>query len=171
MTEFATRVSEWQAFYNTLGGVSATMAGLLFTSLALNAHLLKNAYLRVVAQQAFFNFSALLLISLLMLQPRQHPITTAIPLGVLGALSFGRILLALSAVRKSGASAENARWASRLMLLSLLAYASLIGFAGLIATGGTEFLRLLQSVAVLLLIGTARLCWELLQHGSGETHA
>ncbi|WP_309715642.1 hypothetical protein [Armatimonas sp.] len=165
MNEFATRVTEWQPFYYTLSGVSATMAGLLFTSLSLNPKLLSNHYLRMVSQQAFLNFSFLLLLGLMLLQPRQQPLRLALSLSVLGTIGFFRLTSVLVNLRKAGATSTDARWAARLMGVSLLVFVLLLLVARLIYTGQAEALHLLQGITVTLLISTGKLCWELLQHG------
>jgi len=164
MSEFATRAAEWATYYATLGGVSATMAGLLFTSLALNPKMLHNLYLKAVAQQAFMNFSCLLLLALVLLQPQQKPLRVALTLVSLGLVALGRIVFVHVQLQRTRVSTE-ARWASRLMGISALAYALLLPSARLILQGQPDTLYTIQAVTLVLLIGTGRLCWELLLHG------
>lgn len=169
MSEFAQRTAEWQPFYSTLGGVSATMAGLLFTSLTLNPQLLRNAYLKVVAQQSFVNFSLLLMLALLLLQPRQQPIRLATAIVVLGVTSLVRLMAVLRGLKKSGVLPSGESWAARLLRLSQVAYALMVGIGAMILMGVADALYLLQAIVVILLAGTGRLCWELLHQGKPAT--
>jgi hypothetical protein len=63
---------DWHDFFMLSGGASATLLGLLFVALSLNADLIFSGHapqLKPLAEQAFRNFLSLIVISLLLLGP------------------------------------------------------------------------------------------------------
>ena len=65
-------MSVWHEFYDMVGAAAATLMGLLFVSVSLNADLIlgsKNRHSKRLAEQAFQNFIAALVVSLLVLIP------------------------------------------------------------------------------------------------------
>lgn len=160
--DFSQRIAEWQVFYATLAGVSATLAGLLFVSLSLNIDRLLDRRFgatRVLAFHAFTNFLYLVLFALLFLIPRQKPVGVGLPLLALAAMAFGQTW---SARRQALAQGERLPERLRLYRLSLLVYGSLMLSALLTLRGAVLVLHLLVGLMIWLLAWAARLAWDLL---------
>ena len=67
------RIPEWQAFYSTLATASATLTGLLFVAMSLNANIRSdedNAHLMRIARDTLGHFLVVLMTSLMFLVPR-----------------------------------------------------------------------------------------------------
>jgi hypothetical protein len=65
-------MNEWHEFYDVVAGVAATLLGLLFVSVSLNAEVIlggKNKHAKRLAEQAFQNYLGVLVIALLVLIP------------------------------------------------------------------------------------------------------
>ena len=87
MTDFSRQVGEWQVFYATIMGCSATLLGLLFVSVSLNRSVIKhkdNAHLMFYSRQTFGLFLSIISISLTLLIPSQSPSGIGIPLTCIG---------------------------------------------------------------------------------------
>jgi len=66
----------WQQFYEMIGGAAATLLGLLFVSMSLNAETILgpgHEHSRRLAEQAFQNYLAVLVIALVVVFPRMTP--------------------------------------------------------------------------------------------------
>ena len=62
----------WASFYETLGGAAAALLGLLFVSVSVRAEQIlgaKHGHARRIAEQAFHNYLAVLMVSLVSLMP------------------------------------------------------------------------------------------------------
>src|SRR5690242_11083074 len=82
---FASAVAEWHDFYAAVAGVSATLVGLLFVSLAINPLVMgdrRPAGLRTWAGQTFHNFLVVLTVSLVALIPQLSVTALVATLGV-----------------------------------------------------------------------------------------
>src|ERR1700681_2556098 len=69
---FSQHLDLWHDFYIVLGGASATLVGLLFVAISLNADLITNraqAPLRAVASNTFISFLLVLVYTLFLLFP------------------------------------------------------------------------------------------------------
>jgi hypothetical protein len=65
-------MNAWHEFYDMIGGASATLLGLLFVSVSLNAEIIlgaKNKHSKRLAEQAFQNYMGVLVVSLMVLIP------------------------------------------------------------------------------------------------------
>src|ERR1700742_202094 len=91
-------VQPWQQFYEMLGGVAATLLGLLFVAVSLNAERILSAaheHSRRLAEQAFQNYLAVLVVSLFVEMPGYGPsalgFTLLIMSGIWGAWAVVRL--------------------------------------------------------------------------------
>jgi hypothetical protein len=69
-------MQEWFGFYAVAGGAAATLMGLLFVAVSMNAAVILNethAHQRRLAEQAFQNYVVVLLVSLIALFPSLSP--------------------------------------------------------------------------------------------------
>ena len=132
MDTFAAQVQEWQLFYATLAGASATLTGLLFVSLSLNIDLLnqpQNAHLMRRAGQAFASFLYILTIALTFLIPDQTPAGLGIVMLILGGIGFYRLGRRIfETLRESRSQALTLEFFNEYWLLAL-AYLGLVGIA------------------------------------------
>lgn len=72
---FSQQLGEWHDFYIVLGGAAATLVGLLFIAISLNAELITSraqAPLRAVASNTFVSFLLVLLYALFLLFPNDN---------------------------------------------------------------------------------------------------
>ncbi len=90
MDAFAQAVTGWHDFYLMVGTAGATLLGLLFVSLSINADTIarpENADLRALAEQTFSTFLYILAFAVLFLIPDQIAFGLGFPL--LGVAGFG----------------------------------------------------------------------------------
>ena len=155
----------WLQFYAVIGAAAATLMGLLFVAVSLNAAaaLAKGPHgSRRIAEQAFQNFLAVLMVALLALLPD------------LTVVTFGRVtLLTTSAwtvwvlVRLWQALAEPSRHETRATafrqhLSTLIGFAMLIYAASRMAVGGPDARDSLAAATIVLLFSATEKAWGLL---------
>ena len=159
-------MQSWSSYFGTLGGASATLLGLLFVAVSVNASATLGSHDRLtrdVAEQAFQNYLAVMLVALLALFPR------------LETWIFGLICLLAASARAVWLAPRLARTFAPIhargpMLAALRRHlATVIGFALLIvATArmtlvrGENFNMLAASTMVLMFSATAA-SWDLLR--------
>ena len=155
----------WFTFYAVIGAAAATLTGLLFVAMSMNAA----AALargpegsRRLAEQAFENYLAVLMVSLLSLFPD------------MSSLTFGRVTLMVIAiwavlvmVRLYQAAAEpsvhETRWAAlRRHLSTLIGFGMVIFSAARMALGHDDVHDLLASANIVLLFSATEKAWGLL---------
>src|ERR1051325_11210391 len=88
MSEAADILREWHDFYLLAGTAAATLHGLLFIAVTLNADLILSGsrpHIKRVAEQAFQNYIAVLFLSMLFLVAGQPPRVLAVQTVVLAA--------------------------------------------------------------------------------------
>ena len=99
MADFSSQVNEWQLFYATIMGCSATLLGLLYVSVSLNRSVIlnkDNAQLMFYSRQTFGLFLSVISISLTFLIPHQSASGIGIPItciGVTGLYAAARGLI------------------------------------------------------------------------------
>ncbi len=155
----------WFGFYSVLGGFAATLLGLLFVAVSINVTaILGDAHgnLKRLAEQAFQNYLAVMLVSLLAIFPTldisELGFATLAVTAVWSAWVLIRLYLALTRTYEPG---------SRLLSLRRQ-FSSLIGFALLIAAAlrmafALGDSRTLFAVAnIVLLFSATTVSWELL---------
>jgi hypothetical protein len=161
--EFIERLTEWQPFCAALAGVSATFAGLLFVSLSVNPVLLqgKDVGADRLAQHTFGCFIYLVLTSLVLMIPRQGPMSIGLPLFGLGLLGL------LSTLRsRRGAGASKAVSISRnhaMYQLSMATYATSMGVALSMINRWEQALYALVALMLWQFSWASRLAWDLLK--------
>ncbi|HEX4861958.1 MAG TPA: hypothetical protein VFV07_12020 [Rhizomicrobium sp.] len=163
----------WEQFYEMLGGVAATLLGLLFVSVSINAETIlgpTHMHSRRLAEQAFQNYIMVLITSLLIVIPTMDP------------FSLGQTLLWMSGIWGVWAVARAARsimnseklgWVrlARRYAVTLLGFATLI-YAGLqLMEGHTKKPDIVAIGAMILLISATIVSWELLINLAHEKYA
>jgi hypothetical protein len=159
MTDFSRLVGEWQVFYATIMGCSATLLGLLFVSVSLNRSVIMNrdnAHLMFYSRQTFGLFLAIISISLTLIIPRQSPTGVGIPLtciGTSGLFMAARGLASRIRMREYAAALRRYGW-------------SAVAFTGIIAASlhvlfflDTRSLSLVMATMIMLLVSATRSSW------------
>jgi hypothetical protein len=91
MEDFVARMREWQLFYGTLAGVTATLVGLLFVALYMNVDLFIQAehqYMKRISRIVFGSFILVLFTSLMFLIPHQTPVFLGLALLVASGVAL-----------------------------------------------------------------------------------
>ena len=168
--DFTSLIRDWQVFYATLATASATLVGLLFLAITLNAESLlarRNAWRLRVARKAFGDFILVLMSSVVFLVPRMPPLGFCVALAVLGiAVTFG-FTRSFAASLRSGDSPG--LWHSaRTFGLSLVGSLGLIASSILIFLGYTDALYWLVAVWTALIASACATAWTLLTSVRGR---
>jgi hypothetical protein len=155
----------WSTFFAVISGAAATMTGLLFVAMSMNAAVALSRGprgSRRLTEQAFENYLAVLMVSLLALIPGM-----SLP-------TFGRTALAVTAswtlwvlVRFYQAAAEPSVHESRLSairhhLSTLIGFGMLVYSAGRMAFGGPDMHDIVASAMIVLLFSATAKAWGLL---------
>jgi len=155
----------WFGFYTVIGAAAATLTGLLFVALSMNAAVALSKGpegSRRLAEQAFENYLAVLMVSLLSLYPDMT------------LLSFGRITLMVVAswtvwvlIRLYQAASEpsvhETRWvALRRHLSTMVGFGLLIYAAARMAWDGKDTRDTLAAANIVLLFSATEKAWGLL---------
>lgn len=162
---------DWSQFYATIAAASAALLGLLFVAVSVNAAAAlgpKELVSRRLVEQAFQNYLAVMMVSLLALFPH------------IGARTFGGVTLAATAswsiwvfIRTAQAAAQRQPWRSRAAALRRH-LSSLFGFTVMLVVAlrllmqwGADFSWLAAGMLVLLFSATS-VSWELLSRIAGR---
>jgi hypothetical protein len=159
---FSQQISEWQIFFATVAGASATLMGLVFLSLSLKLDVLrqmKDNSLRQMAWQTFTNFFFVVMFALVFLVPGQTPLGLALPLFIICAVAIAITVSQGFRARMGGLSLT---YLVKEMVPSLLAYLGMIAVVALIYVGNMQSLVWLLPVIVVLLAVAVRNAWTLL---------
>lgn len=168
MTDFSLRVGEWQIFYATIMGCSATLLGLLFIAVSLNKGVIShrdNAHLKFYSRQTFGLFLSIIGISLTFLIPRQSPSGIGIPLACIGTTGLAAAVQGLIS-----------RFRKKERILGLRRYGwPVLAFAGIIFASlhvmfflDTQSLFLVMAGMIMLLTSATRSSWFLLIDLQGD---
>jgi hypothetical protein len=159
---FARGIDGWHDFYLLVGTASATLVGLLFLALSLNADILHRdefGAVRALARRSFFAFINLVVVSGVMLIPQQSPRGVGVPLVCIGGLSFiGTIRRTVQDLRGVEREWEMLR-DSGLMLVGM---AALITVGILLWSGQSSVLNWLTGAILALLSVASQSAWKLL---------
>ncbi len=154
----------WEQFYEMLGGVSATLLGLLFVSVSINAETIlgpAHTHTRHLAEQAFQNYLMVLIISLLIVIPTMRPASLGQSLlwmaGLWGVWAVARAARSLNSVGREGWFKHVRRYAVTLTGFGLLIYAGLQLLNGATTTPDNVAIG-----AMVLLLSATIVSWELL---------
>jgi hypothetical protein len=154
----------WEQFYEMLGGVAATLLGLLFVSVSINAETIlgpAHTNSRHLAEQAFQNYLMVLIVSLLIVFPTMQPSSLGQSLLWMSGL-WG--VWAVSRAVRSFRQSERVSWIplARRYIVTLIGFAMLI-YAGLELLNGTKKTPDIVGIGVMvLLISATIVSWELL---------
>ena len=153
----------WQPFYGALGGVSATLMGLLFVSIALHSsqiHEEENSHFLRLARLTFSNYLMLLVLALQMLVPIATKVQMLVPILAVSFIGlFWTIMLRNKGLDKSD---PNTSFLKRSYRLSFIAYLMLLALAVYIYQQPEIALYLLLSPILMLVISSVRNSWGLL---------
>ena len=158
-------MTSWFQFYAVIGAAAATLTGLLFVAVSMNAVVALSrgpTGSRRLAEQAFENYLAVLMVSLLALFPD------------LSLVSFGRITLLVTAswtvwvgVRLYQAAAKPSVHETRLVatrrhVSTLIGFGLLVYSAGRMAFTGRDMRDTFASATLVLLFSATEKAWGLL---------
>jgi hypothetical protein len=157
------RMQPWFQFYTALAAGAATLLGLLFVSVSMNAAMIlgpSQDHARRLAEQAFQNYLTVLLVSLLALYPSTKisefgPTTLGVT-AISAILALVRFYLALT--RPS----ESRLYAVRRHFTALLGFGLLITAAAGMTLDTGDHRSLLTTALVILLFSATTVSWELL---------
>lgn len=163
-------MASWFEFYAVIGASAATLTGLLFVAVSMNAAaaLSKGPKgSRRLAEQTFENYLAVLMVSLLALFPD------------LGAVIFGRIVLTVTAswtvwvlIRLYQAAAEPSVHETRLTALrhhlpTLIGFGLLVYSAARMALSGADTHDTIAAACIVLLFSATEKAWGLINRIAG----
>lgn len=166
--------TSWHDFYVTMGTSSASLIGLLFVALSINADAINGSSrddLRAFAEQAFASFSTVLLIAVVFLIPSGGPGSTGIAyigFGVLGGARMVRRAPAIWRSMRQGRLGEFMFWR---FALPAAALAGLVAAGVGLLVGEPSALYWLVWVIISLLVSAARSSWDLLVRVSEDRRA
>ncbi len=158
-------MASWFEFYAVMGAAAATLTGLLFVAVSMNAVVALSrgpTGSRRLTEQAFENYLAVLMVSLLALFPD------------LSLMTFGRVALLVTAgwtvwvgVRLYQAAAESSIHETRLVatrrhLSTLVGFGLLVYSAGRMALSGSDMRDTVASASMVLLFSATEKAWGLL---------
>lgn len=158
-SDFTAALGGWDNTYLLVGGMAATLTGLLFVAVSINiTDVMSDARpgLRATAVKTFNQFLLLIEISIVMLVPLQSPLTLGGSIAVLGGLA-----LVITAATSRGITRAPGRRRTSLVTSNLL----FIGFVVcgvLIILGGAQALFILLSLVIATLISSVFDAWALL---------
>jgi len=164
----------WFAFYGMLGGAAATLMGLLFVAVSINAKGILNeehGHQRRLAEQAFQNYISVLLVSLFALFPSLSPSQFGqVTLMVTAASSIWVLVRLYLTLTKPNDRATRIGLVRRQVIL-LLGFGMMIFAAARMALHRGDELNLMASAVVVLLLAATRAAWLLLLTISGAKPA
>ena len=169
MKSFTDVLHDWQVFYATLAAACATLTGLLFVALSLNADGARpddDADRMAVARQTFAEFLLVLMVALVFLIPHQVPLGLGVALLALGlASSFSAVRQMVLHVRVRGPGRARRRY-PRVHVLSLAACLGIValGVGILVGLSATTACNLLVFMLAALLASASLNAWYLLVH-------
>ncbi len=167
-------MQDWFGFYAVIGGAAATLMGLLFVAVSINAAAILNrahGHPRRLAEQAFQNYVAVLLVSLLALFPSlsrsEFSFVTLLVTAATGVWVLVRLYLTLTKPHDT---------TSRMQLLrhqvpSLLGLGMLIFAAVRMTFNQGDDRNLLAASTIILLLAATRSSWVLLLGIAGVKRA
>jgi hypothetical protein len=171
MGTFAQAVAGWHDFYMMIGTAAATLVGLLFVSLSLNAEAITgeaNAGSRLLAAQAFANFLSVLMFAVLFLIPELEPRGLGLPLAGIGLYGLYRTVPRLLLARHTAAPAWGRGSVARHVGGSAVCYLALLAVAVSVLLGQTAGLYWLVPVMLVLIVEASHNAWDLLLQVRGQ---
>jgi hypothetical protein len=165
MDAFALAVDGWHDFYLMVGTAAATLTGLLFVSLSLNADAITreaNSGLRAQAAETFVSFLNVVMLAVIFLIPRQTPAGPGLPLLAVGAYGSGATINWYLRAQRARPRSWGRGNLARRFAVPMLCYVALVIIAASVLLGRTRGLYWLVPVMILLILGASGNAWELL---------
>lgn len=164
-------MQNWSGFYGVLASSAATLLGLLFVTVSIDVASKPadaRSSSRRIAEQAFQNYVAVLLVSLVALLPDIEPSTLGIV--SVGLTAAGSVWV-LVRVHQLWHAPHEGR--SRLQLLrrqgsSLIGFMMLFFASSKLALGNRNLFNLFAASLIVLLASATMVSWELLVHLSAD---
>src|SRR5580692_4615890 len=131
-------MAQGHEFYDLIGGTAATLLGLLFVSMSLNAEIIlgpDKRHLRRLAEQAFHNYLGVIVTSLLVVFPGISPPSFGYTLMSIAAFSTVWVLVRAYQASRSPHSLKQRYTAARRYLWTILGFLFLVYAARQTATG------------------------------------
>ena len=154
-------MNNWLVAFGTIGGVAATLTGLLFVSLSMKLHAASSEerqWMLFIAKRSFFDFLAVLIIALLFLMPDISLKTIG---WALAWVSFVRVLWHVNQRRIIRATTtETFRLSAHLIPIAATLLLIIAGAAALLSWPVAS--RLTYIGAITLLFGSCENAWRLL---------
>ncbi len=153
---FADVIARWQTFYFAVGGISATLAGLVFVAIALHFQRFQqeeNIPLREWSTYTVIHFAQVILISIVCLIPDQTPLGTGLPLIAGSLYGLYVFITGLMYILRHRPTIHIYSWGVY-FIAPAIAYGLMAWIAVSLLVGQTQILPLMVLVvAVLLLLG------------------
>jgi hypothetical protein len=165
MDTFTQAIEGWHDFYLMIGAAAATLIGLLFVSLSLNADVItrkENADLRALATHTFGNFMSVLMFAVLFLIPSQVPLGLGLPLLGIGGYGLYNTVSHLLETRRKPPRAWAIGGIARRFAIPTLCFGALMVIAASVLLGRTDGLYWLVPVMIILIAAASRNAWDLL---------
>jgi hypothetical protein len=165
MEAFSQAVEGWHNFYLMVGTAAATLVGLLFVSLSLNADAItrkENADLRVLAAQTFTSFLNVVMLAVLFLIPSQAPLGLGLPLLGISGYGLYETVDRFLKTRRAQPRAWGRGGVARHFVIPTLCFVTLLVIAVSVLLGWTGGLYWLVPVMILLIVAASRNAWDLL---------
>jgi hypothetical protein len=156
----------WSTFYATIGAAAATLLGLLFVAVSVNASAALGSGDRLTSnmtEQAFQNYLAILLVALLALFPDLAPSHFGIIVLVALAGRTAWLAIRLFQIARFAGPRHMTLRAARRHLASVLGFALLLVSALAMAFGRADDYNMLAASTLILLFSATTVSWELLR--------
>jgi lysylphosphatidylglycerol synthetase-like protein (DUF2156 family) len=164
----------WFGFYAVIGGASATLLGLLFVAVSINAAVTLGAGhggSKRLAEQAFQNYLAVMMVSLLAFFPGMKTSTFGLAAICLTAVWAIWVLVRLYCEFARPTDDEYRVFALRRHLSSLIGFGILVATALRMAMNIADDRNLLAGATIILLFSATQTSWELLNRIAQTKHA
>jgi len=164
----------WRDYYQLTGGIAATLLGLLFVSISLNADTILgpgHEYSRRLAEQAFQNYMAVLVISLLVFFPGIGTADFGLVVGSISMIWAAWLLTRLYRALVSVPPVEGRFRVLRRYVPTLAGFGTLAWAGWRIAIGENTHQGVVAGAIMLLLIAATGVAWMLLVNIAGEKFA
>jgi hypothetical protein len=165
MDFFATAIDGWHEFYILIGTASATLVGLLFVGISVNAEIVThpaNDDLRALAEQTFSSFLFVLLFAVFFLIPNQGKIGLGVPLLGVGLLGLGSTVSHFLKTHSKLPRVWGGSNIARRFITPTICHSVLITIAITVLFGCTQGLYWLVPVMIFLLMVSSINAWDLL---------
>ncbi|HEY4943412.1 MAG TPA: hypothetical protein VII56_18425 [Rhizomicrobium sp.] len=164
----------WHEFYEMIGAAAATLLGLLFVSVSLNADVIlgpAHAHSKRLAEQAFQNYICVLLVSLLVIFPGMSLISLGNSILWMTTMWGAWVVYRMYHVVAGPLSGESRTRSLRRYLPTFLGFGALVYAAARITLKQGDYTDWIAGGAIALLIAATIMSWELLIRIAEEKYA